>query len=1032
MSLRRKASLTFAAAAVVITACAKDVKQTTPAAKIVVAAFSPPSIPTPNDLALQAAPGLPDSAQKLILEGMVAAGGFPYDQAPTLTVPLKSFTYDAASNTYVLDTTPPSVNPSTLTTSNVALFRLGSGVATRVSIEPAATQTAGSIALVPVADASGSRRLAPGRYVFAVRGGADGPKTSDGLPINPDQAIALTIPNKDLTAPSNQPPGGLTGAQITQLEGVRGALWSPITWSAQGGNWAPVVDTSVLPAYAAVDAAFPHTEVASIAAFAIAPSAGAVVLVDSASGEAPLPFDLLRTGPNGTIAFNPAFGAAAEGLTTLDGFSTTAMMLAQTSVPVDASTVVGGNVFLYKLNGTDVPPTLVKELKQELGKLGHGLPGTPAEAGYVAEPTPIIIAQGQPLSATVTCPAAGGCSPVIGLQPGVSAPTPLGTFYLPPLEEGTSYAVVVTNRVMDITGAPLAMSTVTKLLVGLPASAALSLGGHSLVGGIDDATAVALDTMRGELAPVLTALGADAANIASAYTFKTQSITHTALQLAAMPYDTTGGAQSPAAATVPTAVATLTTAEAAAQYGIPEAALAGPASLPTPPIAELAEVKLNTVSLLLDSQNSGAFDPAHPAVEPVTALVVVPKAAYVAAAGNTCPGTTTPCAPLVVFRHGITRSKADVLPVAAALAARGFVVAAIDAEKHGDRSYCTSDAQCCPAAVCGTASTCAIKANLRSPVDSAPIGVCESSAGVRGSYLNKRVDCATPYNADGTVNPACLSPKGVPYVSASFLVSMNFFRTRDSLRQDIIDQSALIKALAPTSASGNLFVTHLATTLGYGVDPTKIYWLSQSLGSMQGVVDMAVNPRISRAVLNVGGATTVDIFANPESAFHANLLALLAPVTEGSAAYLQTLQVAKWILDPSEPANFAKYVIPTAGTAPLVSPLNAAGIPFPASRPVLAQYAMCDGTIPNAQNAYLAAELGLTVPAPTTPTTGRIQWYSKNSAATCTTDPATTSAVTHGFLLNDGGDLFLTGAAQTYAGGFLASPADVPTTVAHP
>jgi hypothetical protein len=1027
MLARRSGPLILAA--VLAAAGCKDVSKRSPVGQIVVATYASPTIPTPNDLALQATPTLPVSAQRDLLQSFVDAAGFPVDQAPTLSVPIALYDWDTATSKYVASSTSPRLDPASVTADTAALFKVDVSPPVRVDVEAAAVQVDGSISLVPAADSTGSRRLAPGRYVFAVRGGANGVKTTDALSIAADVPVALTIPDKNLADPANQPPGGLSAAQVTQLETIRALLWNPVAWLSAnlgtGNAWIPCLPTVLAgapaplqaactaasgavsaSAYAAVDAAFPHAEVASIAAFQVAPATGATLpVVDSVSGEAPLPFDLLRTGAGGTIAFNEAFGPAAEGLTSLDGFSTTAMMLAPVVTPgssvsaIDASTVLGANVFLYKLGGAT--PVLLNELKYEIGK---GAGGNPASARYVAEPTPIVVPQG------TQCPIAGGCSSVIGLQPAVN--TGLG-LYLPPLEESTSFAVVITKRVHDLAGNPIGRPTIMTLLLDAHPIAA---SGVSLVGGVDDATATALEAMRTELAPVLAALpaGTTVDDVALAYTFKTQSITPTALNIAALPYQQAG------AGTV-LAASFLTNATVAAQYGIDVSHLPG---LPAGPIAEFAEVTLPTVSLLLDSQNSGAFDPAHPVGEPVTALVAIPNPALVT---GTCPTgnpsfTVTKCAPLVVFRHGIGDSKAFLLPIAAALTAQGFVVAAIDAEKHGDRSWCTSDAQCCPAAICGTASTCAFKPNFTTSVDGGvPIGVCESSPGVRGSYLNARLDCTAPFLADGkTPNPACLSPKGVPYVSANYLVSLNFFRTRDSLRQDIIDQSALVKAFAPTGQSTDAFAAHLAATYDMGVDFTKVYWVSHSLGSIQGVVDVAVNPRVSRAVFNTPGSTVVDIFANPDSSYHARLIALLAPIQENTPAYLQTLQVAKWILDPAEPANFASHV----ALDPLTSPLNASFPNPPRAGQVLTQNALCDPSIPNTQNAYFASQLGLPVPAPGAATSGYVQWYVNSaSTATCPAD-----AVTHGFLL-DGVNLSLTTQAQLTAAAFLKSPSAQPATV---
>jgi hypothetical protein len=856
--------------------------------------------------------------------------------------------------------------------------------------------------------------------------------------------VALVIPDKDLTNPENQPLGsipdsngsGTNADEISSLETLRAATWQQLTWTNATGAWTPAPSNAVTPAFTAVSAAFPAAETATIATFGTAPDAGPVVLIDAGSGQAPLPIDLLRTDADGTIDDNPAFGAAAAGLDTLDGFSTTAMMLAQTSVPVDASTVNGANAFLYRLTkngaGAVTAVTLLPELKHQVGLLQAGLGGNPFSARYLAEPPPIITAANGNIIPGVPCVATGGCSPLIGLQPAVGAPIPgLGTVYLPPLEESTSYAVVVTTRVKDMLGRPFARPTVAKIILDFTHILKAD-GVTSDIPGVGDATAGALARMQAELNPIWAPGGLPAgttkADVAAAYTFKTQSITEASLDLVAVPMF---GAGQAAIQGTPRFVTTNTIAT---EYGFDPAYLP---SGPSGPIAEMAEVQLNTTSLLLDSQNGGAFDPAHPVPEVVTALVVIPNPALVTGA---CPATggftAARCAPLVVFHHGVTRARGDLLPVAASLAARGFVVVAIDGEKQGDRSYCKSDAECCPAAVCGTASTCAFKANLTTPVDvtgttPTPIGVCESAPGVRGAYLNFNIACshAQRFLGDGvTPNPACIAYKGIPYVSGQFLVSMNFFRLRDSLRQDVIDQSAVMTAFAPSAKGTDAFATHLETTHGLAIDPTSVYWHSVSLGSNQGVVAAAVNPRITRAVFPQLGATDVDIFANPQSFYNPTLLRVIAPVEAGSADYLKLLQVAKWILDPAEAANFARHVVP----GDLVSPVG----PMPA-REVMTHISLCDDTVPNAQNTFLASQLGLSVPLPTANVPGRVQWYvnTNDPAAdlTCTArygdPPITTAFVDHGVILGAGGTPTLTSQAQTNAASFLASPGDQPSTV---
>ena len=321
-----------------------------------------------------------------------------------------------------------------------------------------------------------------------------------------------------------------------------------------------------------VDGAFPASELASFATFEIAPSIPTAP-VDSGSGIAPLPLDLLRTANSGkTIAFNPSFGPAAQGLTTLDGFSTTALIFAPVTVPVDVSTVNACNVLLYKLaNGG---ATLLAEFQREAGaSAGAGCLPTgvgPAAAAYLIEPTPLTTTQGNFVVPGVQCAAAGGCSTLIALQPAVGVPSGPG-FYLPPLDEATDYAVVITTSVKDMLGRPLQKSTIGKILTssGFDPVATSSVDGKSRLSGIPDATATALQKMREQLAPVLASLpgGRTAADVALAFTFRTQGgiaqvqplnlpLPLHALTLAKYPYGTSAGV-----VTDPDAVTTFTPAE---------------------------------------------------------------------------------------------------------------------------------------------------------------------------------------------------------------------------------------------------------------------------------------------------------------------------------------------------------------------------------------------------------------------------------------------------------------------------------------
>lgn len=70
---------------------------------------------------------------------------------------------------------------------------------------------------------------------------------------------------------------------------------------------------------------------------------------------------------------------------------------------------------------------------------------------------------------------------------------------------------------------------------------------------------------------------------------------------------------------------------------------------------------------------------------------------------------------------------------------------------------------------------------------------------------------------------------------------------RDCTRQTAVDLFALVHAIRTTHG------------LGLNLDPQRIYYVGQSLGSISGTLFMAVEPAVRTAVLNGDGGTQVDI-----------------------------------------------------------------------------------------------------------------------------------------------------------------------------
>jgi pimeloyl-ACP methyl ester carboxylesterase len=951
MTLRRYAPLALAALAV---GCQPKIESRENPAHIDFVAFDLSKeidgvntiMPQPSDVSLANAASLPVSAQRELLEMFAKNLGFPSDQEVPITIDFSRQLLQGKADEKIF--TGTTVDLATVTSgSTVAIFQYAQGGAplaspVRVDFDTPPTFTPGTgrgtLTLHRTKDAAtGSRAWkADAQYVVFVRGGASGVKVTGGGEIHawPTMRVILdaAATGKSLLDPANQ--GLLPGtpeekaAAAARLEPLRAgfAALMPIALNPAGLNW-------------------PAAEIVSMQTFDVAPSPGTVVTVDSGSGIAPLPFDLMReaipsdtTKPldAGLVKPNAAFGAAGAGLVTLDGFSTTAMILAQTSGPITAASVPG-NVKLFKRSCTGAPSVC-----------------TWSEVVALVKQPPQI--------------QQGGFSVAIGIQPAVWT----GSTALPPLAENTKYAVVVTDGVTDFTGTTsLARSTVAKILLEMtqPVVAPWPVAQGTnpstltpLLAGMDGQTAAGIQKMREELDELITDRSLNRDSIKAAYTFKTQSITGASLNLSAAPYSAEYGVTS--AIFTPTAAAEI---DPLTHFGIPAASF--------PNVAAFVEGTTNTLFAL--DLPTGALKPNSATWTPQTipVLLAVPQS-----------GLTTPCtpiaSPLVVLHHGINGSRLTLLPLADRLAQDGFIVAAIDAPYHGARSYCNDDADCG-----GGTGSCQ------------PVVAGATLAAVPGTCTSGTLDEAS--------------------ASGNYFISSNFFRTRDAIRQDLLDQSGLVLSLARPPApwpqpAANPLATALAARC-VAVDPTKVYFLGISLGGMIGTNVAATNPRVSRAVLNVAGGTLVDVFTNaPAFATEVDALFLSLGIDRSqiasnpavAAAYLKTVNVAKWILDPADPINFAagvatKYPSPIA---PLLGALAST------STDTLGQASFGDTVVPNAFNDLLFT---LALPGGTPPPTTAWATY-------VNTTGGSNGVVPHGVI----GDTFtgtLGGQVRTDAADFLKS-----------
>jgi pimeloyl-ACP methyl ester carboxylesterase len=269
--------------------------------------------------------------------------------------------------------------------------------------------------------------------------------------------------------------------------------------------------------------------------------------------------------------------------------------------------------------------------------------------------------------------------------------------------------------------------------------------------------------------------------------------------------------------------------------------------------------------------------------------------------------------PVVIFGHGFGDSRfGGPTAIAPALARAGFAVIAINAVGHGF----------------GPLSTVMF--------------TDRAGKSVTLPALGRSIDL----NNDGTIeaNEGCALITPAPY------------GLRDCFRQTVVDLMQLAR------------VIRLGLDLdGDGapdLDGGRMYYGGQSLGAMYGSMFTALEPAIRAALLNVGGATSVEIarwspaykslvtdmlrqrlpsLLNKGDSYDEDYVQPDQPVktttVSGAIAIQNSLELAEWLGMPGDPISFA-------------SRLGGA-------RPVLFQFARADRTMPNPASTLLIRAAGL-------------------------------------------------------------------------
>ena len=275
--------------------------------------------------------------------------------------------------------------------------------------------------------------------------------------------------------------------------------------------------------------------------------------------------------------------------------------------------------------------------------------------------------------------------------------------------------------------------------------------------------------------------------------------------------------------------------------------------------------------------------------------------------------------PVVVFQHGITRSRGDVLPAADSFSARGFATISIDLPLHGITPGSTFAA-------------------LRQAGRERNFDV---------DYFNNTTGAPGP---DGVIDS---SGQSVLFLALSAPVV-----ARDALRQGVLDLLTVVKKIPTIDYNNN-------GTPDF--DPARIHVVGFSLGSWYAGMVLGLNsvPKSSALPAGAGGiANTLRESVFYGAQFNAALLAQNAALVPNSALYNALFRDLQAAVDAADPLNYASTM--NQGGRRIYISAVVGGAPNPAGGIWAA-----DTSVPNTGTFRLSTALGLTgITATTNPITG--------------------------------------------------------------
>ena len=289
--------------------------------------------------------------------------------------------------------------------------------------------------------------------------------------------------------------------------------------------------------------------------------------------------------------------------------------------------------------------------------------------------------------------------------------------------------------------------------------------------------------------------------------------------------------------------------------------------------------KDNPLSGFWTATNGGSltrFNPVPALRDELSIPMVVTVPSDDAQASGACAAGAEPAEgwPVVIFQHGITGNRSQMLALADALSCQGYAMVSIDQPLHGI-----------------TDSTSPFFVGPESPLYAMGVGE-------RHFYMvgGEPSDPAEVLEAEGEFDGS-----GEHFINLASLLT-----SRDNLRQatsDLLHLSATVGSIATLDQQGE-------PTGMLGIDTDRKFFVGHSLGGIVGSGFVALDDSIVAAVLGMPGGKISSLLLDSNSfgdPIRAGLQEQNAALVEGNPLFDNFFLQAQAIIDSGDPANYGRW-----------------------------------------------------------------------------------------------------------------------------